>query len=121
MSKEQDIQRFETLAQNFNPVTPAEANKLIEAEEGHIIFVGRETCPYCRKFIVALSEAAGEANLVINYLHAEKADYIEETKKLRETYDVKTVPGLIFSDEDGVQVVCDSSLSKEEILKFVKH
>lgn len=120
MSKEQDIQQFETLAQQFNPVTPSEAEALLEAGDGNIVFIGRETCPYCRKFIVTLHEAAGKANLQINFLHSQKEEYDEETQALRDQYDVPTVPGLLYGAADGVKVACDSSLTVGEILEFVE-
>lgn len=117
MSK--DVEQFLTLVEQFNPVTPDEAEALLEAGEGNILFIGRETCPYCRKFIVTLHEAASQENLQINFLHSEAEAYIEKTNELRDKYDVPTVPGLLYGGKDGVDVVCDSSLSVSEILEFV--
>lgn len=119
MSKAEDIKQFETLAEQFNAVTPDEAEALLEAGEGNILFIGRETCPYCRKFIVTLHEAATRENLNINFLHSENETYLDRTNELRDKYNVPTVPGLLFGGEDGVDVVCDSSLSVSEILEFV--
>lgn len=119
MSQE-EIQTFETLVQDFNEVTPEEAEALLESGDGNILFIGRETCPFCRKFIVTLHEAANQADLVINFLHSQKEEHEEETQKLRDKYGVPTVPGLLYGAKDGVKVVCDSSLSVEDILSFVE-
>lgn len=105
----------------FKETTPEQAEKLLEAKEGHIVYIGRETCPYCRKFVRKLSPLAEAKNLEINYVHAQHPDYEEEVRALREKYDVPTVPGLLYSSADtDVLVKCDSSMSEEEILEMAE-
>ena len=93
----------------FNEVTPEEADKLLEAKEGNIIFIGRETCPYSRLFVEKLSPLAEEKNLTVYFLHSKLPDFEEEIAAFREKYDVPTVPGLLYSSETaGLVVKCDS-------------
>lgn len=105
----------------FNAIRPEKADELLEAKDGNIVYIGRETCPYCRRFVDTLSPLAKENNLEINYVHSEHPNYAEEVDELREKYDVPTVPGLLYSSESaGLVVKCDSSLDADEILEIVE-
>lgn len=121
MDKELEMEQYLEEVQVFNEVTPEKADSLLEAKEGNIVYIGRETCPYCRKFVRKLSPLAEENDLHINYVHAQHPEYEEQIKELRDKYDVPTVPGLLYSSESaGVLVKCDSSMSEEEILKMIE-
>lgn len=105
----------------FKETTPEEADRLLEAKDGNIVYIGRETCPYCRKFVDKLSLLAEEHDLEVNYVHSQNPEYADEVDELREKYDVPTVPGLLYSSESaGFVVKCDSSLKPEEILEIVE-
>jgi len=105
----------------FNETTPEEAEELLEAKEGNIVYIGRETCPYCRRFVEKLSPLAQEYDLEINYVHSEHPEYEERVDELRDKYDVPTVPGLLYSSSSKeLTVKCDSSMDPEEILEFVE-
>ena len=120
---EKEIQMEEYLEQVkiFKEMTPEEAEKLIEAKEGNVIFIGRETCPYCRRFAKKLYEIAIEYDIQIHYVHSKHPDYKDEIETLRDKYDVVTVPGLIYSSKNSdVIVKCDSSLTEEEILEIIE-
>ena len=105
----------------FNEIRPKKAEELLEAKEGHIVYIGRETCPYSRRFVDTLSPLAEENDLEVNYVHSEHPNYEEEVNELREKYDVETVPGFLYSSESaGIVVKCDSSLDAQEILDIVE-
>lgn len=119
--KQQDIETYLEQVKIFTETTPAEADQLLEAKEGNIVFIGRETCPYCRRFVGKLSNLAEEHNLKVHYVHSKHPDYTDEIETLREKYDVPTVPGLLYSSESaGLVVKCDSSLEPEEILEIIE-
>lgn len=105
----------------FKETTPEEAEKLLEAKDGNIVYIGRETCPYCRRFVKKLSPLAKEHDLEVHYVHAQHPEYEEQVNELRDKYDVPTIPGLLYSSETaGIVVKCDSSLEPEEILEIVE-
>ncbi|MEY8292834.1 conjugal transfer protein TraF [Carnobacteriaceae bacterium 52-44] len=105
----------------FKETRPEEAEELLEAKEGNIVYIGRETCPYCRRFVKTLSPLSEEYNLTVHYVHAQHPEYEEQVDELRDKYDVPTVPGLLYSSESaGVVVKCDSSLESEEILEIIE-
>lgn len=105
---------------NFTVVNPQEARELLEAKEGAILFLGRDTCPYCRRFAPKLAATATSQNWTVYFLHTQNPAYsAQEITALRDQYHVPTVPGLLHAKADGVQVRCDSSLSEEEIINFI--
>ena len=44
--------------QDFQPVSPSEARQLLEARDGAILFLGRDSCSYCRRFAPKLATVA---------------------------------------------------------------
>lgn len=112
--------KFLEQVEAFEEVTPERAEELLEERSGQIVFIGRETCPYCRKFANTLSQVAKEHDLKVHFVHAEKPGAAEAIQAFRDKYEVETVPGFLYSDADTpVQVRLDSGMSAEEILEFV--
>ena len=119
--KDIEIDQYLDEVKIFKETTPKEAEKLIEAKEGNVIYIGQEKCPYCRKFVKKLSSLSKEYNFDVYYVHSEHPMYEEEIQELRDKYDVPTTPGLIYSSESaGIVVKCDSSLEEEEILEIIE-
>lgn len=104
----------------FTPVTPTQAAKLLTDQEGGILFIGRDSCPYCQRFVPKLQHVAEQQGWTVHFLHSEDPATFAETQALRQTYQVPTVPGLLVAASDGVRVRCDSSMTEEEILAFVQ-
>lgn len=108
---------FQTLAQDFTALTPAQAQELLQKQDGGILFLGRATCPYCQRFIPKLHRVAQDKKLTVHFLDTSSPS--PELQTLREHYQVPTVPGLLVAKPTGVQVRCDSSMTEEEIAEFV--
>lgn len=113
------IEKYLNTVEKYTRVTPEQAEDLVTEAKGTIIFLARETCPYCRKMIGKLDRAAEDKDLTIYYLDTGDTDHTEDTAVFRQKYDIATVPSLIYSDENGVKTVSDSSLSTDEIIDFV--
>lgn len=108
-----------TFADYFTPISVKEANAQLQTADNFILFIGRPTCPYCRRFEPKLTQVAKDNQLTVHFLNSENQD--SDTQELRTTYDVPTVPGLLVAKSGHVKVVCDSSLSEEAILDFITH
>ncbi len=111
---------FDEIVQNFEPVLAKEAADKLENETGTIVFIGRPTCPYCRKFVQTLDKAYEEKNLDIYYLNSENPEDLDALQDFRDKYNIPTVPGLLYSDGDNVKSRCDSSMTLEEVYSFVE-
>lgn len=106
---------------DFKPISPKDATQILAAKDGAILFLGRDTCPYCRRFAPKLAKVANEENWTVHFLHTQSPAYSpQEIAELRAKYDVPTVPGLLHAKTDGVQVRCDSSMTVEEIKEFIE-
>lgn len=103
----------------FKKVTSSQADSLLSNEEVAIVYIGRETCPFCRKFAKKLSGLSNEINRPIYYVDSE--DYSDNgISSFREKYNVVTVPGFIVRKNGETEVRCDSSLPEDEILAITK-
>lgn len=113
------IEKYLDTVEKYTQVTPEQAEELIVEKNGNIIFLARETCPYCRKIVGKLDRAAEEKDLTIYYLDTGDVDHVENTAAFRQKYNIATVPSLVYSDENGVKTVSDSSMTKDDIIEFV--
>lgn len=121
MMKELTIEDYREEVKLFKQTSPEEADQLLEDKTGQTIYIGFENCPFCRKFVNKLSPLAKENELKIDYIDAKDPNKEEEIKNFRKKYDVKTVPGLLYSSETaGLVVKTDSSLSKDEIMSIIE-
>ena len=114
---EQDT--YEEDVKLFDKVLSTEADELLSNEALAIVYIGRATCPFCRKFAKKLSGLANEINSTIYYVESDNASD-NEINSFREKYNILTVPGFIVSHNGEVEVRCDSSTPEEEILDMLK-
>lgn len=101
----------------FTNILSEEADKLLSNEDLVIVYIGRETCPYCRKFAKKLSGLVSEINTTIYYLNSDNSSD-NGLKSFREKYNIVTVPGFIVRKNGEIEVRCDSSMPEDEILKL---
>lgn len=102
----------------FKKILSEEADKLLSNEDLAVIYIGRETCPYCRKFVKKLSELATEISITIYYVDSNNfAD--NEMNSFREKYNILTIPGFIIRKNGEIEVYCDSSMPKDVILEKI--
>ncbi|WP_297438653.1 thioredoxin domain-containing protein [uncultured Clostridium sp.] len=110
---------YEKDVEVFTKISSTEAESLLSKEELAVIYIGRATCPYCRKFAKKLSALASDISSTIYYVNSE--DYNDAgIDSLRAKYNVRTVPGFIVRKNGEIEVRCDSSLPEDEILNLVK-
>ena len=110
---------YEEDVELFEKVLSTEADQLLSTKELAIVYIGRATCPFCRKFAEKLSGLANEINSTIYYVESDNYSD-DEINSFREKYNIVTVPGFIVSKNGEVEVRCDSSTPEEEILDMVK-
>ena len=103
----------------FTKILSEEADKLLTNENLAVVYIGRETCPYCRKFAKKLSGLVNEINTTIYYVDSENFSD-NEISSFRSKYNIVTVPGFIVGKNGETEVRCDSSTPEDEILEMIK-
>lgn len=109
---------FQTYTQDFTQLNPQEAQELLTAKDGDILFIGRSSCPYCNLFIPKLHKVAQDQQLTIHFLDSTQPS--PQLQALRDHYQVPTVPGLLIAKSTGVEVRCDSSMTPDQIRTFLQ-
>lgn len=110
---------YEEDIKTFKKVTSQEAKTLITNETLAVVYIGRSTCPYCRKFAKKLGSLVNQIKTTIYYIDSE--DFSDEgITDFRSEFNVVTVPGFIVKKNNEIEVRCDSSLPDEEILELTR-
>ena len=84
------------------------------------VYVGRETCPYCREFAPKLKEASKSINARIYYIDTENKT--DELAKFAEQYHIDSIPTLlVFKDGQLQETLSNSSdISLNDLKEFLK-
>ena len=83
------------------------------------VYVGRETCPYCREFAPKLRKAARSINATIYYIDTENKT--DELAKFAEQYHIDSIPTLlVFKDGQLQETLSNSSdISLNDLKEFL--
>ena len=83
------------------------------------VYIGRETCPYCREFAPKLKEASRSINTRIYYIDTENKT--DELAKFAEQYHIDSIPTLlVFKDGQLQDTLTNSSdISLNDLKEFL--
>ncbi|WP_026889556.1 thiol reductase thioredoxin [Clostridium beijerinckii] len=110
---------YEENVKLFEKVISTQAEELLSNEDLAVIYIGRATCPFCRRFAKKLSGLTNKISTTIYYV--DSADFSDNLiDSFREKYNIVTVPGFIVSKNREIEVRCDSSITENEILDLLK-
>lgn len=85
---------------NLNSINAEKLLALLSEKKEIIVYVGKESCPYCRIFAPKLHDAVAKANSLVYYLDVD-ADDSPELDTFIEKYNIEYTPSLLIFDSDG--------------------
>ena len=99
--------------------TRIQENMKILKRQLRFVYIGRETCPYCREFAPKLKEASRSSNATIYYIDTENKT--DELAKFAEQYHIDSIPTLlVFKDGQLQDTLTNSSdISLNDLLEFL--
>lgn len=110
---------FEQDIQVLTHTTIDRAVQAITNKEDATFFIGRGTCPFCRKFATTLHAVINETGATVFFVNSEEPSQLAQLQAFRATYNIPTVPGFVHVHGDDVFVRCDSSMSQTDIKQFM--
>lgn len=110
---------FQEAISYFTEITMNQLLKKQNAKEDFILFLGRPTCSFCRRFAPKLAQVSQEKELTVYYIPSDSLADFEAIQEFRASNKIQTVPALVVGNAGSVKVVCDSSLSPSEIADFI--
>ncbi len=92
-------------------------NEDIRKEHNFIAFMGFEGCPFCRRFAPKLKEALEGRKAY--FISSRETSDLENITKFRNYYHIPTVPALLVFQAGKLNIVCDSTLSVDDIKALI--
>ena len=112
------MEQFLDNIKDLEVTTVACAQEALDKKETATFFIGRKTCPYCRKFAGTLAGVVAETKAHIYFINSEEPSQLNELQVFRSRYGIPTVPGFVHIADGQINVRCDSSMSAQEIKDF---
>jgi len=112
------MEQFVQNIKDLEVTTVDRARQAIADKETATFFVGRKTCPYCRKFAGTLAGVVAETKAHIYFINSEEPSQLDALQAFRTRYEIPTVPGFVHVENGEIKVRCDSSMSAQEIKEF---
>ena len=112
---------YEEAVSYFEEISIKEVKSKLENNDSFILYIGRETCPYCQRFVPKLAQAVYETKIKVYYVDSD-SDEREEITKFAQLKGIKTVPSLGFYRSYKLDSLLKkgSKSSVEEIKSFLK-
>ncbi len=100
-----EINTYADNIDDFVEISTDDLLKKISNNEKFILYVGRDTCQWCRKLVPILNEVAADNKYTIFYLNSENTETDLAIKKFRYTYNIKNDSEIVYFDSGTVNFI----------------
>lgn len=117
-----DYNEYEKAVERLEEISLEEIERKLSNDESFFLYTGRESCPYCRKFVPKLSNVASEIDTKIYYLDSE--DMTEGLEEFMMLHEIAFVPSFIyFEDNTNLRInsLDSENISESEIQDFIQY
>ncbi|VPM02465.1 thioredoxin, bacteriocin transport accessory protein [Streptococcus pneumoniae] len=94
------MEQFLDNIKDLEVTTVVRAQEALDKKETATFFIGRKTCPYCRKFAGTLSGVVAETKAHIYFINSEEPSQLNDLQAFRSRYGIPTVPGFVLLQMD---------------------
>jgi len=105
------MEQFLDNIKDLEVTTVARAQEALDKKETATFFIGRKTCPYCRKFAGTLAGVIAETKAHIYFINSEEPSQLNELQAFRSRYGIPTVPGFVHMYQVLFMLQMDKSMS----------
>lgn len=100
-----EIAAYNNTVSNFTAIDVSKINAKIEKGDMFFLYIGRGTCPWCRKLVPVLNELAKEQGITIFNLDSQNTQQDANLSAFRNKYGVQYVPTVLFFNEGKASTV----------------
>lgn len=113
---------YKEIVKTFETIKLNEFNKKIAEKEEFLVYIGRETCPHCQKFVPMLHDITQKQKVDIVYIESDKLDLeSDEFKSFQTQYKIESVPFMMAITENGKSYeTLNDTENKKELSEFIK-
>ena len=86
------------------------------------VYIGRESCPFCREFVPMLNELLLKSNNKVYYLDTESDSKNPRIQEFYQKFSIDGVPALLYFKKDGAyEILHEDDVLSEWINKMIEN
>lgn len=112
---------YDKYVSQFNLITVESIEERANNYQSTLVYIGRETCPYCVEFVPMLNRVSNKRKLDVFYLDTEEET--ESIKLFREKHQIIYVPSLLYITQEGEIIypnIPENEHSLEDLLIYLQ-
>lgn len=124
LKPDKELENYRKYSNTFTEIPVKDIDDKVADNDNFILFVGRETCPYCRKFVPKLYKASEKLDKKIFYLNTISSENTKnDLKQFSEINNLNVVPALLVyenGESHSLNDIDSEKITVDEIYNFLK-
>lgn len=113
IKEKSEIKKYNNSVIGFTKADVKSIKNKLDNNDSFFLYIGRSTCPWCRKLISLLRDLSIKQEIEIFYLDSQDTETNAELKEFRNRYGVKYVPSILFFDKNKEYKKVDFDITVE--------
>lgn len=90
-----EIRKYNVIVEGFISIDVDSINEKMDNGDVFLVYIGRSTCPWCRRLVAPLSEIVEEMDIKLYYLNSENTDVNPKMRGFRKEHGIQYVPSIL--------------------------